>query len=206
MTDSTPTPPGWYPDAEVPGGQRWWDGFAWTDYRQPPAGVAPVVAYAPLPSGPVPLWAPLYGASMGEAGRRFWKKYADFTGRASLSEFWFAYLWFFIVMFGAYLVFVVLAAIVGAVAVGSSDTGATTVTAILLGVLGTVLMVGYFALLLPLIAVGVRRLHDAGYPGTYCLFALIPFVGGILLLIYLLSASNPSGAMYDRPVEPSSPA
>src|SRR5690606_38408672 len=30
-------PPGWYPDVEVPGGQRWWSGSDWTEHRTPPA-------------------------------------------------------------------------------------------------------------------------------------------------------------------------
>ena len=142
MTDSTPptVPAGWYPDPDVPGGQRWWSGIGWTEYRTPPAAApqyatsqysAPQHAYAPAaapvalppdawpyvgqpaPLGTVvPLWAPLYGATMGQAWNRFWRKYADFSGRASRSEFWFAYLWFFILMFGSYFVFAILFALV----------------------------------------------------------------------------------------------
>ncbi len=37
--------PGWYPDPEVPGGQRYWDGAQWTEHK---AGAAPVA-----PGGPI---------------------------------------------------------------------------------------------------------------------------------------------------------
>lgn len=36
------------------------------------------------------LEGPLYGATFGESVRRFFRTYADFTGRASRSEFWLA--------------------------------------------------------------------------------------------------------------------
>jgi uncharacterized membrane protein YhaH (DUF805 family) len=47
-----------------------------------------------------------------------------------------------------------------------------------------------FAVLLPGLAVGVRRLHDIGKSGWYCLLALIPVVGWIILLIWYCEDSQ----------------
>lgn len=239
MSDSNAAvPPGWYPDVEVPGGQRWWSGSDWTDHRTPPAqpqaapqysqpqyaqpqyapqqqyGVQPYAQpqYAPIalpehawpyvgqpapPGVEVPLWAPLYNATMGQAWKRFWRKYLDFSGRASRSEYWFAALWAFILMFGSYVVMTVLMTVLGATLATNSD-GAVAFS-IILGVLGLLWLVGYIALALPLISVAVRRLHDAGYSGAYYFMGFIPLVGGILLLVYLLTESKPQGAVYDLP-------
>jgi hypothetical protein len=45
---------GWYPDVEVPGGERYWDGEAWTEHRRPAssAGTAPSTGTGPI-TGPV---------------------------------------------------------------------------------------------------------------------------------------------------------
>jgi hypothetical protein len=40
MSETTATPAGWYPDPEVPGGQRYWDGSSWTENRAPAVGAA----------------------------------------------------------------------------------------------------------------------------------------------------------------------
>jgi hypothetical protein len=52
------TPPGWYPDGQ--GGQRWWDGTAWTQHTQPPP--PPVPPQQPAgPTGPPPGAPPQQG-------------------------------------------------------------------------------------------------------------------------------------------------
>jgi hypothetical protein len=55
---------GWYPDVEVPGGERYWDGAAWTDHRRPgPAGPS-----WGAPQGGTPQWgAPQWGSPPGGA-------------------------------------------------------------------------------------------------------------------------------------------
>ena len=89
-------------------------------------------------------------------------KYADFSGRASRSEFW----WFALATVLVGLVFNMLRLeLIGALA--------------------------NLALLVPSIAVGSRRLHDIGKSGWFQLIWLIPLVGWILLVYWLV---QPSGA------------
>ncbi|CAN5528071.1 hypothetical protein BH09ACT4_BH09ACT4_13740 [soil metagenome] len=59
MTDATSTvPPGWYPDANAPGGQRWWDGTQWTEHVAPQAYQMGAEAKAPdgTKTGTVWIW------------------------------------------------------------------------------------------------------------------------------------------------------
>jgi hypothetical protein len=51
MSDVNPVPPGWYPDQNLPGQQRWWDGIQWTDHVQPPYSAAEPFAIAKAPAG-----------------------------------------------------------------------------------------------------------------------------------------------------------
>lgn len=45
----TNVPAGWYPDEQQPGGERWWDGFQWSEHRRPAS-----VPLAPVPPAPTP--------------------------------------------------------------------------------------------------------------------------------------------------------
>ena len=59
----------------------------------------------PAPNlGEPPLWAPFFGADGVQAVRRFFKKYATFTGRASRSEYWW---WAFVQLLFAGVLWVV---------------------------------------------------------------------------------------------------
>jgi uncharacterized membrane protein YhaH (DUF805 family) len=52
------------------------------------------------------------------------------------------------------------------------------------------------AVLLPSIAVGIRRLHDTGRSGWWLLLSLIPLVGAIILIIYLCEDSKENENQY----------
>ena len=149
--------------------------------------------YAPA-AGDTSLSAPLYGASFGQAFKRFWQKYATFTGRASRSEYWWWYL-------AAAIVGLVLSVLYNVLALpGSSiDTRTGMFTPGPGAVLPLILIsIWGLAILIPQLAITVRRLHDANYAGWFILLGLIPFVGWIILLVFVLLPSNPAGSRFDR--------
>lgn len=127
---------------------------------------------------------PLYGAGLGQAVRRFWSKYATFSGRASRSEFW----WW---QLANLLVAVVLAVVVIAVHGGVEGAQGSPVQQALSGVWGV-------ATLLPALALNARRLHDTNRSGWWQLLHLVPLVGSIVLLVWFVSGPKPAGSRFDR--------
>lgn len=126
---------------------------------------------------------PFPGASFGAAYSRFWRKGVTFTGRASLSEFWWAYL--------ATIVPVMVLYVLGVIAGAAARASWLGVILVMLAFLYVV------ACFIPLLALTWRRLHDTGQSGGLYFLCFIPVVGGIILLILLLQPSNPSGARFD---------
>ena len=91
-------------------------------------------------------------------------KYAVFGGRASRSEFWF----YFLSVSLLYTVLILLASAI------SEFLGVLVYAILILG------------LLLPSLAVTVRRLHDSSKSGWWLLLGFVPFAGIVLLIFYLL--------------------
>ena len=96
------------------------------------------------------------------------KNYAQFSGRATRSEYW------YFVLFQ--LIFGIAAALLDNV-LGLTFTGIPY---------GFIYLSYGLALILPALAVGVRRLHDVNKSGWFILISLIPLIGGIWLLIVLI--------------------
>ena len=95
------------------------------------------------------------------------KKYADFSARARRTEYWLFFLF--------NLVIAMLLGVVDYV----------------LGTPGIIGMIFALAILIPSIAVAVRRLHDTDRSGWWLLIAFIPIIGTIVLLIFMVLDSNP---------------
>lgn len=100
------------------------------------------------------------------------KHYVDFSGRARRKEYWMFTL--FNCIFGFVL------GIIDGVAEIAGISG--------IAVLGY-LYSGF--ILLPSIALCVRRLHDVGKSGWFYLIGLIPIVGSIWLLVLFCTAGQP---------------
>ncbi|KAJ1682619.1 hypothetical protein LUZ63_022156 [Rhynchospora breviuscula] len=142
------------------------------------------------PTSAPSLDQPYYGAPLKEAVRRFFQKYATFTGRASRSEFW----WWILV--AAIVNFVLnLLASIGGFALkpnGEFEIGGFAVFVLIVaGLWG-------LATIVPQIALTVRRLHDTNRSGFWYFIVLIPLIGSIVLLVFLLLDSDPQGARFDR--------
>lgn len=109
--------------------------------------------------------------------------YADFRGRARRREYWMFYLINMLVSLALYLPFAVQAA---------SAPDPATVTPSGLALLSLV-VAGLYSLfvLIPSLAVSVRRLHDTGRSGWWYLINFVPFVGGLVFLIFMVLDSQP---------------
>ena len=120
------------------------------------------------------------------------KHYADFTGRARRKEFWSFWLFMMIALF----VLMYLDTVLG---LGGSATSYRDGNSVGVSMSGGLLSAIFgLAMLLPSIAVAVRRLHDVGKSGWFLLFALIPLSGwAYLLYLYVqpgMTGPNEYGA------------
>jgi uncharacterized membrane protein YhaH (DUF805 family) len=103
------------------------------------------------------------------------EKYASFDGRASRGEYW----WFYLAQ-----VLASIALSIVDIAIFGSD------------VLSNLLSL---ALLIPSIAASCRRLHDSNRSGWWLLLMLLPIIGWIILLIWLIQQSDVGDNQYGAP-------
>lgn len=106
------------------------------------------------------------------------RKYAVFTGRSRRSEYWYFALFYFLILFALSIVDVV-----------AGTMSADAEIGLFSGIFG-------LAMVVPSIAVGVRRLHDIGKSGWWILIGFIPLVGWIILLVWACRDSQPGANAY----------
>jgi uncharacterized membrane protein YhaH (DUF805 family) len=148
---------------------------------------------SPAALNEVPLSAPYYGASLPVAFTRFWRKYATFSGRASRSEYW----WWALVSIIVAAIFYIIGSVAGGIYGPVSAAGTAT-----LGggywIYVTLSLIWGLATVVPNLALIWRRMHDSNRSGGFYFLGLIPFVGAIIVLVFLLLPANPEGARFDR--------
>ena len=106
------------------------------------------------------------------------RQYADFSGRARRTEYWMFVLLNF--------VFIVIAmALDNLLGITIGGMG-----------YGPIYLLYALALIVPGIAVGVRRLHDVGKSGWMLLISAIPLIGAIWLIVLFATEGKPGVNKY----------
>ena len=96
------------------------------------------------------------------------KRYADFSGRSRRKEYW-------MFILGVIVIAIVLS-IIESILDLSGMVG---------GVYGPLTLILELGLIVPGIAVQVRRFHDQDKSGWFVLLGLIPFLGGLVVLVFM---------------------
>ncbi|MBR5534239.1 MAG: DUF805 domain-containing protein [Ruminiclostridium sp.] len=121
------------------------------------------------------LNVPVRKVTFGEAVKNFFTNYANFSGRATRSEFWYAWLFNLV----ANMAFGVLA-----------EMG--------LGIFAAVYPI---AVLIPSLAIAWRRFHDIGKSGAWWFILFLPLVGWIFYLVWMCTDSKEDNQYGPRKTE-----
>jgi len=117
--------------------------------------------------------------TFGESISTCFKKYFVLKGRASKSEFW----WLQLLWTASIFIMFIF-------------EGSEPVLYFFVGII--------IIIFIPLFTAGIRRLHDTGKSGFYVLWSLIPFIGGLIVLAFMLGEATKGRNQYgDNPLKKS---
>ena len=117
------------------------------------------------------------------------RQYADFSGRASRQEFW------MFVLFN--LLFAMAWAFVAGLLTGLLGDSFNQESRLMF--MYKLIAIYYAVTAVPAMAVGVRRLHDTGRHGWWMLVSLIPFAGGVWLIVLMCLNGSAGDNRYGSP-------
>lgn len=120
---------------------------------------------------------------MIQAYIEFWRNFADFTGTATRSEYWYVSLVHFLMgLFAGFFGFIGL--LKALITDQMPSAGVLIVT--------IVIIVYSVAAIIPLLSLTIRRLRDAGFHWAMIFIQYVPFIGGIVLLVLTCMPSKSS--------------
>lgn len=151
---------------------EWWKQGAVEGAPEPipisPPGANPIDPTAPNPFHDFQFSPrPEHVMSFMDSIENVFRNFANFSDRASRSEYWWFQLFFLVALATADFI----------------DVMVGDITELSYSLFGTIVFLG---LIIPNLAVTVRRLHDLGYSGWFILLVFIPCLGSIIGLFILV--------------------
>lgn len=117
---------------------------------------------------------------MINAYKNFFKNFAEFTGRSTRPDYWWVWLGNLILSIPFWIIYfytVFLSTVMDSVSDSASEA-----TFMIFGLVAIIYAIFYLAILVPTLALSVRRLRDAGFHWAFIFLRFAP-MGGIALLI-----------------------
>ena len=117
---------------------------------------------------------------MINAYKNFFKNFAEFTGRSTRPDYWWVWLGNLILSIPFWIIYFYTVFL--SIVMDSIDDSVSEATFMVLGLVVIIYAIFYLAILVPTLALSVRRLRDAGFHWAFIFLRFAP-MGGIALLI-----------------------
>ena len=134
---------------------------------------------------------------MIDAYKNFFKNYAEFTGRSTRPDFWWVWLGNLILSIPFWIIYfytVFLSAVMDSVSDSASEA-----TFMIFGLVAIIYAIFYLAILVPTLALSVRRLRDAGFHWAFIFLRFAPMGGLALLILFAMPTKETEVVNYSEP-------
>ena len=134
---------------------------------------------------------------MINAYKNFFKNFAEFTGRSTRPDYWWVWLGNLILSIPFWIIYfytVFLSTVMDSVSDSASEA-----TFMVFGLVAIIYAVFYLAILVPTIALSVRRLRDAGFHWAFIFLRFAPMGGIALLILHAMPTKETEVVNYSEP-------
>ena len=130
---------------------------------------------------------------MINAYKNFFKGYAEFTGRSTRPDYWWVWLGNFILSIPFWLIYFYT------LFLSTVMDSASEATFMVFGLVAIIYAVFYLAILVPTIALSVRRLRDAGFHWAFIFLRFAPMGRIALLILHAMPTKETEVVNYSEP-------
>ena len=134
---------------------------------------------------------------MIDAYKNFFKNYAEFTGRSTRPDFWWVWLGNLILSIPFWIIYFYIVYL--STVMDSVSDSASEAIFMVFGLVAIIYAVFYLAILVPTLALSVRRLRDAGFHWAFIFLRFAPMGGLALLILFAMPTKEIEVVNYSEP-------
>ena len=134
---------------------------------------------------------------MIDAYKNFFTNYAEFTGRSTRPDFWWVWLGNLILSIPFWIIYFYIVYL--STVMDSVSDSASEAIFMVFGLVAIIYAVFYLAILVPTLALSVRRLRDAGFHWAFIFLRFVPMGGIALLILHAMPTKETEVVNYSEP-------